>query len=115
MNKVCYREIHEGLYFKLLFKITFKGLPSEELNVPFHEHVLLDHYLDEFPQIREIQNFMKLVLNGLSQNAFLTIAEKQETINWYKKYFTDKLDVIKAAINAEIQERQYYASIDNKS
>jgi small subunit ribosomal protein S31 len=69
--------------------------------MPFYEHVMLDHYLEEFPEISEIQNFMKLVLNGLSDNPFLTVEEKKNTIEWYKNYFSDKLDIINESIRIE--------------
>jgi hypothetical protein len=44
---------------------------------------------------------MKLVLNGLSQNAYLSVKEKKEAIGWYRSYFFDKLDDINLAIEAE--------------
>lgn len=78
-----------------------QGIKDEDYKMPFHEHVLLDHYLDEFPQVAPIQNFMTLVLNGLSKNPFLTVREKQEAIYWYKDYFEDKLDIIKESIRIE--------------
>ena len=72
-----------------------------DAQVPFHEHVILDHYIDEFPDIEPIRQFMILALNGLSQNSFLTINEKRDIINWYKEYFNEKLDIIKEALEAE--------------
>jgi uncharacterized glyoxalase superfamily protein PhnB len=52
---------------------------------------------------------MTLVLNGISLNSFLTLNEKKEIIEWYKKYFEEKLDIIKQAIDDEIQEQEYFA------
>ncbi|RNA33381.1 28S ribosomal mitochondrial [Brachionus plicatilis] len=42
-----------------------QDVDESDAQVPFHEHVFLDHYLEEFPQIEPIQNFMTLALNGL--------------------------------------------------
>ena len=78
-----------------------QGIESEDIKMPFYEHVLLDHYLDEFPDITEVQNFMKLILHGLSDNPFLSVKEKVETINWYKSFFAEKIDIIKESINIE--------------
>jgi small subunit ribosomal protein S31 len=75
--------------------------------VPFHEHVLLGGCLSEFPQIEQIQQFMAIILNGLSQNSFLTIDDKRETIQWYKNYFNEKLDIIKEALETERLEASY--------
>lgn len=78
-----------------------QDITDEDYKMPFHEHVILDHYLDEFPQLAPVQNFMTLVLNGLSKNAFLTVNEKREAIFWYKNYFDDKIDIIQEAIRLE--------------
>ncbi|CAF1139028.1 unnamed protein product, partial [Brachionus calyciflorus] len=80
---------------------------ESDAGVPFHEHIFLDHYLDEFPQIEPIQQFMMLVLNGISLNSFLTIQKKKDIINWYKTYFTEKLDIINEALEAERLEASY--------
>ncbi|RNA33380.1 28S ribosomal mitochondrial [Brachionus plicatilis] len=91
-----------------------QDVDESDAQVPFHEHVFLDHYLEEFPQIEPIQNFMTLALNGLSQNSFLSIKEKKEIIDWYKTYFNDKMDIIKEALEAERQEASFRESIENK-
>ena len=57
---------------------------------------------------------MALVLNGLSQNSFLSIKEKKEIIDWYKTYFNDRIDIIKEALEAEKLEESYRESIENK-
>ena len=49
---------------------------------------------------------MSIVLNGLSKNSYLSVAEKREVIDWYKNYFTDKLDIINEALHAEKLETQ---------
>ena len=65
--------------------------------------------MENFPQIEPVQQFMTLVLNGISLNSFLTLNEKKEIIEWYKKYFEEKLDIIKQAIDDEKQEQEYFA------
>lgn len=82
-------------------------MDEKEARVPFYEHVLLDQFLSQFPQIEPIQQFMTIVLNGLSQNSFLSVTEKHEVINWYKSYFNDKLDIIKEALETEKMEELY--------
>lgn len=58
-----------------------------EDDTSFEEHVFLDHYLDEFPEEGPIKHFMELVITGLQQNPYLTVAQKQERIFWFKEYF----------------------------
>ncbi len=41
---------------------------EEEQNVPFYDHVLLDHLLEGFPDKGPVRQFMELVLIGLSNN-----------------------------------------------
>ena len=74
--------------------------------MPFFEHVFLDHHLEEFPDIEPIQEFMTLVLNGLSKNSFMSVDEKKEIIRWYKDYFNEKLDIIKESQELEKMERE---------
>ena len=64
--------------------------------------------MENFPQIEPVQQFMTLVLNGISLNSFLTLNEKKEIIEWYKKYFEEKLDIIKQAIDDEKQEQEFF-------
>jgi small subunit ribosomal protein S31 len=78
--------------------------------MPFHEHVLLDRHLEDFPQIEVVQNFMKLVLNGLSQNAYLSVKEKRETIGWYRKFFIDHLKDLNEALEDEKKEQEFSAN-----
>ncbi|XP_005362471.1 28S ribosomal protein S31, mitochondrial [Microtus ochrogaster] len=61
----------------------------------FHEHIFLDKYLEGFPKQGPIRNFMELVTNGLSRNPYLSVKQKVEHIEWFKKYFNEKRDVLK--------------------
>lgn len=74
---------------------------ESEASVPFYEHVFLDDYLNEFPQLDVIQEFMTLVLNGLSKNSHLSLSEKREIIFWYRDYFNSHMEIIMEALSAE--------------
>lgn len=80
--------------------------------MPFYEHVFLEEHLDQFPKEEPIQQFMALVLNGISQNSFLKIDEKKEIIEWYKNYFKSKLDIIQESLKAERLEQSYKESLN---
>ncbi len=83
-----------------------QDIDEAEAQIPFHEHVFLDSYLEKFPQIEPIQEFMVLALNGLSQNSFLSLNEKKEIIDWYIKYFKEKEELIKEALESEKTEAE---------
>jgi small subunit ribosomal protein S31 len=84
-----------------------QDIDEAEAQIPFHEHVFLDSYLEKFPQIEPIQEFMVLALNGLSQNSFLSLNEKKEIIDWYIKYFKEKEELIKEALESEKTELSF--------
>ena len=81
------------------------------MNVAFHEHVLLDMYLDEFPKLEPIQRFMAIVLNGLSKNSFMTVEEKRDMIKWYKDYFQERIQILEEALEAEKRDTIIQESI----
>lgn len=67
----------------------------EEAKVGFHEHVFLDHLLDEgFPSKGPIRHFMELVVVGLSKNPYLTVQEKHAHVDWFRTYFKDKVQIV---------------------
>ncbi|KAK3097781.1 hypothetical protein FSP39_013136 [Pinctada imbricata] len=76
-----------------------QGWESEQ-NVPFHEHIFLDDAIEDFPKQGPIRNFMELVITGLSKNPYLTVEEKREHIDWYRKYFKqpEKQAVLKESL-----------------
>jgi small subunit ribosomal protein S31 len=84
-----------------------QDIDETEAQIPFHEHVFLDSYLEKFPQIEPIQEFMVLALNGLRQNIFLSLNEKKEIIDWYIKYFKEKEELIKEALESEKTELSF--------
>jgi small subunit ribosomal protein S31 len=83
-----------------------QDIDEAEAQIPFHEHVFLDSYLEKFPQIEPIQEFMVLALNGLSQNSFLSLNEKKEIIDWYIKYFKENEELIKKALESENEKAE---------
>lgn len=44
---------------------------------------------------------MELVCVGLSKNPYLTVQQKHDHIEWFKKYFMERETVIKEALEAE--------------
>jgi len=68
---------------------------EEEAQVGFHEHVFLEHHLEPWcPKRGPIRNFMELVCIGLSKNPYLSVAQKKEHIEWYRRYFDDKRSIL---------------------
>jgi small subunit ribosomal protein S31 len=70
---------------------------EEEQNVPFYDHVLLDHLLEGFPDKGPVRQFMELVLIGLSNNPYITVERKDATVQYYREYFKEKEDVLRAS------------------
>ncbi|XP_051964769.1 28S ribosomal protein S31, mitochondrial-like [Xyrauchen texanus] len=71
---------------------------EEETNIPFHEHVFLEKYLeDSFPRQGPVRQFMELVITGLSKNHHLKVQQKREHIAWFRDYFQQKDKVLKEA------------------
>lgn len=70
---------------------------EEEAEVPFYQHVLLDHLLEGFPTKGPVRQFMELVLIALSKNAFITVQRKHAIVNWYKDYFKQKESILRAS------------------
>ena len=92
-----------------VYIINNVDIDESEANIPYYDHVFLESYLEKFPQLEPIQQFMTLVLNGISHNSFLNFNEKMEIIEWYKNYFDEKLDLINEALEAERLEKEYFA------
>jgi len=69
---------------------------EEEAKVGFHEHIFLDHLLqDGFPKKGPVRHFMELVTTGLSKNPYMTVNEKHDHVAWFREYFKSKSDVLK--------------------
>jgi hypothetical protein len=81
--------------------MAFLDIDEAEASIPFHQHILLDGYLADFPDIEPVQRFMQLVLHGISLNSHMTWSEKREIIEWYRVYFEENAQLIRDAISAE--------------
>ena len=80
-----------------LFILYFAVL-TEEVEVPFYEHVFLEDKLNEgnwCPKEGPIRSFMLSVTTALSLNPYLTVREKHEHIQWFRDYFTERITTIK--------------------
>ena len=76
-----------------------------EADVPFHEHIFLEHHLTGFPDIVPISHFMELVVTGLSKNPYMSVQQKIEHINWFREYFEEKKPVLDEYVkNAQVQK-----------
>ncbi|XP_067674347.1 small ribosomal subunit protein mS31-like isoform X2 [Haliotis asinina] len=76
------------------FPINNEAGMLEEQNVSFSEHVFLDQHLEGFPTRGPVRHFMDLVTTGLSQNPHLTVQQKKDHIEWFRRYFTEKQAVL---------------------
>ena len=63
---------------------------ESERHVSFSEHVFLDRHLAAFPRHASVQHFMSLVCAGMSNNAYMTVEEKLEHIEWFRDYFRER-------------------------
>ena len=70
---------------------------DEEAKVPFYEHVLLDHMLDDFYSSGPVREFMELVMLGLTNNPYINVERKKAYIEWYLNYFKEKESILRAA------------------
>lgn len=70
---------------------------EEEQAIGFHEHVLLDNLIEDFPKTGPIRDFMELVIIGLSKNPYFTVKQKHEHIDWFRQYFSNKEEVLREA------------------
>jgi small subunit ribosomal protein S31 len=70
---------------------------EEEQNVAFYSHVLLDHLLEGFPDKGPVRQFTELVLIGLLNNPYITVERKDATVQYYREYFKQKEDVLRAS------------------
>ena len=62
--------------------------------------MFLDDYVNLFPP-GQVRVFMEAAACGLSQNPFLTVAEKQEHMEWFRQYF---LNIEEDLVNNQIIE-----------
>lgn len=70
-----------------------------EADVPFYDHVLLERHLQDFPKSPLIRQFMELVCVGLGRNPYWTAEQKLEHINWFRKFFNEKMNVFNETVH----------------
>ncbi|XP_052807838.1 28S ribosomal protein S31, mitochondrial-like [Mya arenaria] len=83
------------------FPINNEAGWEEEKTVKFHEHVLLENQIRDFPRKGPIRHFMELVTVTLSKNPHLTVQQKHEHIDWFRNYFNEKSDILEAKLGAD--------------
>lgn len=82
-----------------LFIFFFNIDIGSEADVPFYEHVLLERHLNDFPNSPLIRQFMELVCVGLGRNPYWTVEQKLEHINWFRKFFNEKMNVFNETVH----------------
>lgn len=89
----------QGILWK--FPIDCEQGLDKEAQVGFHEHVFLDHLIEDFPARGPIRHFMELIITGLSKNPYLTVEQKKEHVQWFREYFSDKIQLVEDAMAVE--------------
>ncbi|NXD09871.1 RT31 protein, partial [Nothocercus nigrocapillus] len=78
----------------ILWEFPIDNEAGMEDDAEFHEHIFLEKHLEDFPKQGPIRHFMELVICGLSKNPFLTVKQKIEHIEWFRKYFEEKQEFL---------------------
>lgn len=79
---------------------------EEEAKVGFHEHVFLEHLIEDFPKKGPVRVFMELVIVGLSKNPYVTVQQKRDHIDWFRNYFLENQSVLDEALKRSVQATQ---------
>ncbi|XP_025909122.1 28S ribosomal protein S31, mitochondrial [Nothoprocta perdicaria] len=78
----------------ILWEFPIDNEAGMEDDAEFHEHIFLEKHLEDFPKQGPIRHFMELVICGLSKNPYLTVKQKIEHIEWFRKYFEEKQEFL---------------------
>ncbi|XP_067147677.1 small ribosomal subunit protein mS31 [Apteryx mantelli] len=78
----------------ILWEFPIDNEAGMEDDAAFHEHIFLEKHLEDFPKQGPIRHFMELVICGLSKNPYLTVKQKIEHIEWFRKYFEEKEELL---------------------
>ncbi|KAH8863345.1 28S ribosomal protein S31 isoform 1 [Schistosoma japonicum] len=85
---------------------------DSESDVPFYEHVFLENHLNkDHLKCKPLASFLELVCNGLSQNPHYSVNDKKKHLEWFSKFFDDKI----SQINASVEEEEYMANLEKVS
>ena len=93
MNKVGLTHL-----LQIIIRLGFVDI-GPEADTPFHEHVLLERHLQDFPNSPLIRQFMELVCVGLGRNPYWTVEQKVEHINWFRNFFNEKTNVFNETVH----------------
>ena len=77
------------------FPIDNEAGLEEEAKVPFYEHTLLDHLLEDLPPSGPVREFMELITIGVSNNPYISVERKHAVIGWYIDFFKEKEPILK--------------------
>lgn len=77
------------------FPIDNEAGLEEEAKVPFYEHTLLDHLLEDLPPSDPVREFMELITIGVSNNPYITVERKHAIIRWYVEFFKEKEPILR--------------------
>lgn len=86
---------------------------EQEAQVPFYEHVLLDHLLETFPTQGPVRQFMELIIMGLSKNPYISVERKHQTVEYYRQYFEDKNLMMNFEITEDAGEKEATIAASN--
>ncbi|NXC74955.1 RT31 protein, partial [Anhinga anhinga] len=78
----------------ILWEFPIDNEAGMEDDAEFHEHIFLEKHLEDFPKQGPIRHFMELVICGLSKNPYLSVKQKIEHIEWFRKYFEEKKELL---------------------
>lgn len=87
INPNAFEVLQMNIERQWIFPIDNEQDIGMEDKISFQDHVFLDNYLNEFPDIDSVQKYMELVIVGLQQNPYLSVEEKRTRILWHKEYF----------------------------
>uniref|UniRef100_A0A8B9EV73 Small ribosomal subunit protein mS31 n=1 Tax=Anser cygnoides TaxID=8845 RepID=A0A8B9EV73_ANSCY len=78
----------------ILWEFPIDNEAGMDDDAEFHEHIFLEKHLKDFPKEGPIRHFMELVICGLSKNPYLSVKQKIEHIEWFRKYFEEKEELL---------------------
>ncbi|NXK46257.1 RT31 protein, partial [Chauna torquata] len=79
----------------ILWEFPIDNEAGMDDDAEFHEHIFLEKHLKDFPKQGPLRHFMELVICGLSKNPYLSVKQKIEHIEWFRKYFEEKEELLR--------------------
>lgn len=84
-----------------LWRFPIDNFQDKEPDAPWFEHIFLDNLIDDFPKSGPIRTFMEIVVYSLSDNSWLTAAEKRERVNWFRRFFKARQEMLDRGLGGE--------------